>query len=147
MYFVENQGADLLNEVIALRVMAESGIDAPHLHCMLEASKCRQIIMVKTEKDEPLASLAFAKISKFTLNLLVKNPEHKLLSYEYSEGKILYVLDGFFRKNCFKVSINLLLPKLKRYRLIAYVNRGRLRVFYNNNGSISLLRLKVRSVE
>lgn len=142
MYFVEHQGADLLNEVIALRVMGSSGIDATHLQCVLEASKRRQIVMGKTEKDEPLASLAFAKISKFTLNLLVENPEHKLRSHEYGEGRIIFVLDGFFRKNCFRVAIKLLLPQLKKYRLIAYVKRGRLRVFYNDSGSIRPVRLK-----
>jgi len=140
MYFVEHQGANLLNEAIALRVMNDSGADANQLLNLLEASKRRQIIMVKTEKDEPLASFAFAKISKFTLKLLTENPDHKLQSYEYNEGKILYILDGFFRKNNFKKSINLLIPQLKKYRLITYVKNGKLKVLYNNNGSIRLLK-------
>lgn len=141
MYFVEHQGADLLNEAIALRVMNESGVDANHLLSMLEASKHRQIIIAKTEKDEPLASLTFAIISKYTLRLLAANPEHNLHPYEYREGKILYVLDGFFRKNNFKKAMTLLLPQLKKYRLIAYVKNGRLRAFYNNNGSIKVVKL------
>ncbi len=141
MYFVEHQGADLLNEAIALRVMNESGVDADHLRSLLEASKRKQIIIAKTEKDEPLASLTFAKISKFTLKLLAANAEHKLRPYEYNEGKILYVLDGFFRKNHFKKSMALLLPQLKKYRLIAYVKKGRLRIFYNHNGSIKACKL------
>lgn len=140
MYFVEHQGADLLNEAIALRAMNDSGADANQLLNLLEASKRRQIIMVKTEKDEPLTSIAFAKISKFTLKLLIENPDHKLQPYEYNEGKILYILDGFFRKNNFKQSISLLIPQLKKYRLIAYVKNGKLKVLYNNNGSIRLLK-------
>lgn len=144
MYFVEHQGADLLNEAIALRVMNESGIDANHLRSMLEASKYRQIIIAKTEKDEPLASLTFAKISKYTLKLLAINPEHNLQPYEYSEGKILYVLDGFFRKNNFKRSISLLLPQLNKYRVIAYRKNGKLRLIYNNNGSIKIIKVPAK---
>ncbi len=140
MYFVEHQGADLLNEAIAVRVMNGSGVDAGSLLNLLEASKRRQIIIVKTEKDEPLASIAFAKISKFTLKLLAENPEHKLQPYEYNEGRILYVIDGFFRKNKFKQSMNLLIPRLNKYRLIAYVKNGKLKIFYNKNSSIRLLR-------
>jgi len=136
MYFVEHRGADLLNEVVALRVMNESGIDAAQLQHLLEASKHRQIIMAKAENGEPLASLAFAKISKYTLKLLDGNPDHKLRPYEYSEGKILYILDGFFRRNEFRKSLKLLLPQLKKYRLIAYVKRGKLRIIYNNKGTI-----------
>lgn len=141
MYFVEHQGADLLNEAIALRVMNGSGADANQLQYLREASKHRQIIMAKTEKDEPLASIAFAKISKFTLKLLATNPEHKLQPYEYNEGKILCVLDGFFRKNSFKHSISLLMPQLKKYRLIIYIKNGKLKAFYNNNGAIKVLKL------
>lgn len=144
MYFVEHQGADLLNEAIALRVMNDAGADANQLQALLEASKRRQIIMVKTEKDEPIASIAFAKISKFTFKLLIAKPEHKLQSYEYSEGKILYILDGFFRKKHFKKALLLLLPQVKRYRLIAYVKNGRLRFFYNNNGFFTRLKLPTR---
>tara|TARA_R100000656_G_C3955351_1_gene129072 strand:+ start:1414 stop:1887 length:474 start_codon:yes stop_codon:yes gene_type:complete len=140
MYFVEHQGADLLNEAIALRVMNGSGADANQLLNLHEASIRRQIIMVKTEKDEPLASLSFAKISKFTLKLLTENPDHKLQPYEYSEGKILYILDGFFRKNNFRISISLLMPQLRKYRLIVYVKNGKLKVLYNNNGAIRLLK-------
>lgn len=140
MYFVEHQGADLLNEVIALRVMNGSGVDANSLLNLLEASKRRQIFMVKTEKDEPLASIAFAKIAKFTLKLLAENPEHKLQPYEYNEGKILYIIDGFFKKNCFKQSVNLLIPKLNKYRLIVYVRNGKLKTLYNKNSSIKLLK-------
>lgn len=142
MYFVENQGANLLNEAIALRVMNDSGADANQLHCLLEASKRRQIIMAKTENGEPLASLAFAKISKYTLGVLVANAEYKLRAYEYSEGKILFVLDGFFRKNHFKKSLTLLAPQLKRCRLIAYLRNGKLRVFYNKNGSMKTIKLR-----
>lgn len=141
MYFVEHQGTDLLNEVIVLRAMDESGIDANHLQSLLETSKRRQIIIAKTEKDEPLASLAFAKISKYTLKLLITNPGHRLRPYEHNEGKILYVLDGFFRKKHFKNALALLLPQLKKYRLIAYVKNDRLRLFYNNKGSIKAVKL------
>ena len=141
MYFVEYQGADLLNEAVALRVMNESGADVNQLQYLLEASKRRQIIMAKTEKGEPLASLTFAKISKYTLRLLADNPEYKLRSYEYCEGKILYVLDGFFRKNCFKNSMDVLLPQLRQCRLIVYVRKGRLRLFYNNKGVLKVARL------
>lgn len=141
MYFVESQGADLLNEAIALRVMNESGADVSHLHYLLEASKHQQIIMAKTENGEPLASLAFAKISKYTLGLIAANPEHKLRPYEYCEGKILYVIDGFFKKNHFKKAIALLEHQLKQCRLIAYTKNNRLRVFYNNNGSVKAFKL------
>lgn len=136
MYFVEHQGADLLNEAIALRVMNESGVDADKLSRLLEASKLRQVIMAKAENGEPFASLAYAKISKYTLKLIASNPDHRLRPYEYKEGKVLFILDGFFRKGCFKKSIALLESHLKKYRLIAYVNRGRLRVLYNNSGSM-----------
>ncbi|MBE8716323.1 hypothetical protein [Cellvibrio polysaccharolyticus] len=136
MYFVESQGADLLNEAIVLRVISGAGIDSQCLGSLLEASKHRQIMMIKTQKDEPLASLAFAKISKYTLRLFAANPVHKLQAYEYNEGKILYILDGFFRKGSFKNSLRLLLPQLKRYRLIAYVKNGKLKVFYNKGGCI-----------
>ncbi|QEI10997.1 hypothetical protein [Cellvibrio japonicus] len=141
MYFVEHQGADLLNEAIVLRVTNESGADADQLHCLLEASKHRQIIIAKTENGEPLVSIAFAKISKYTLRLLAANPEYKLRPHEYREGKILYILDGFFRKNFFKKSLASLVPQLKKYRLIAYVKKGKLKFFCNNNGSIKLVRL------
>ncbi|WP_158972644.1 hypothetical protein [Paraglaciecola sp. L3A3] len=141
MYFVEHQGADLLNEAIALRATNESGVDAYQLHCLWEASKHRQIIMVKTENCEPLASISFAKISKYTLKQLASNAEYKLRPYEYSEGKILYVLDGFFRKNNFRKSLALLIPQLKKYRLIAYVKKGRLRVFYNSVDFIKIVKL------
>jgi hypothetical protein len=141
MYFVEHQGADLLNEAVAFRVMNESGADTNELQYLLEASKRRQIIIAKTEKGEPLASLTFAKISKYTLRLLAANPEYKLRSYEYREGKILYVLDGFFRKNSFKKSMDVLIPQLRQCRLIAYVRRGKLKLFYNNNGAFKLAKL------
>lgn len=141
MYFAEHRGADLLSEAIALRVIAESGIDAEHLQCLLEASRHRQVMIVKTEKNEPLASLTFARISKFTLNLLAKNPKHKLCSYEYCEGTIIYVLDAFFRRHAFRRSLALLVPQLKRSRIIAYVRKGRLRVLYNNRGSFKLIKL------
>lgn len=147
MYFVEHQGADLLNEAIALRVMNESGADANQLQCLLEASKRRQILMAKTEKGEPLASITFAKISKYTLRLLATNPEYKLRPYEYSEGKILYILDGFFRKNNFKKSMDVLLPQLKQCRLIAYVRRGKLKFFYNDMGTIKAAKLPVLWLE
>lgn len=143
MYFVERQGADLLNDAIALRVMHGAGVDANHLRCLLEASKHRQIIIAKTEKDEPLASLAFAGISKYTLKLLAANPEQNLQPYEYREGKVLYVLDGFFRKNHFKKAMVSLLPQLKKYRLIAYTKKGRLRVFYNNRGTFKIINMPV----
>ena len=147
MYFVEHQGADLLNEAIALRVSNESGVDANHLQSMLEASKHRQIIMAKTEKDEPLASLSFAKISKYTLRLLTADATYKLRPYEYNEGKILFVVDGFFRKNNFRISINLLMPQLRKYRLIVYVKNGKLKVLYNNNGAIRILKSSASQYE
>ncbi len=119
MYFVEHYGADLLNEALALRVLNGAGVDADHLQKLLEASVHRQIIIAKSEKDEPLASIAFAKISKYTLRLLAENHTHVLNPYEYREGKILYVVDGFFQKNNFQKSLALLLQQLKKYRLIA----------------------------
>lgn len=140
MYFVEHQGADLLNEAIALRVMNGSGANVSQLLNLLETSKRRQIIMVKTEKDEPLASIAFAKISKFTLNLLIENPEHKLQPYEYNEGKILHIIDGFFKKHSFKQVVNLLTPTLRKYRLITYVKNGKLRVLYHRKGAFKLMK-------
>jgi|SRR5690606_776362 len=142
MYFAENQGADLLNEATALRVMSESGADANQLRYLLEASKHRQILFVKKENGEPLASLAFARISRFTLQVLANNPEHQLLPYEYREGKILYVLDAFFRKHTLRQSLALLGPQLKRHRLIAFVRKGRLRAFYNRGGALRPLKLK-----
>jgi len=141
MYFVEQQGADLLNEAITLRVISESGIEADQLQFLLEASKHRQIVMAKTEKEELLASLAFAKISKYTLMQLAADSEYKLRPYEYREGKILYVLDGFFRKNSFKKSIALLLPQLKQYRIIAYIKNRRLKVFYKKNCSFQVVNI------
>lgn len=141
MYFVEHQGADLLNEAVALRVMNGSGAEANQLLSLFEASKHRQIIVVKTEKDEPLASIVFAKISKFTLKLLAENPEHKLQPYEYNEGKILYIIDGFFRRNSLRQAMGLLIPKLNKYRLIVYVKNGKLKVIYNNNGVIRLQKI------
>jgi len=141
MYFVEQQGADLLNEAIALRVITESGVSTNQLQYLLEASKHRQIIIAKAENGEPLASFTFAKISKHTLRLLAINAEYKLRPYEYSEGKILYVLDGFFRNNNFRKSMTLLAPSLRQCRLIAYKKKDKLRVFYNNNGSFKLVKL------
>jgi len=134
MYIVEQRGADLLNQALALRVMNESGVDASHLERLFEASKHRQIILANTENGEPLASLGFAKISKYTLRLIAANPSHKLRPYEYHEGKILYVVDGFFKKNGFRKSLSVLSKELKKYRVIAYVRRDRLKIFYYNNG-------------
>jgi hypothetical protein len=136
MYFVEHQGADLLNEAVVLRVMDQSAVGADTLQSLLEASKHRQIVIARTENGEPLASLAFARISKYTLRLLAANAEHKLRPYEYREGKILFVLDGFFRKNSFRKALAVLAPQLGRDRLIAFVRNGRLRVFYNHKGSM-----------
>jgi hypothetical protein len=141
MYFVEKQGADLLNEAIALRVMTESGVDSDLLRGLFEASKHRQILIAKTENGEPLATLAFARISKFTLKLLAGNTGHKLRPYEYGEGKILYVQDAFFRKHTVRKSLALLAPQLKRYRLIAFVRKERLRVFYNGSRSVRPIKL------
>jgi hypothetical protein len=141
MYFVEKQGADLLNEAIALRVVNGSGVDSDHLLGLFEASKHRQILIAKTENGEPLATLAFARISKFTLRLLAGSPRHKLRPYEYGEGKILFVQDAFIRKHTVRKSLALLAPQLKRYRLIAFVRKERLRVFYNGNRSVRQIRL------
>lgn len=141
MYFVEKQGADLLNEAIALRVMNESGVDSDLLRGLFEASKHRQILMAKTENGELLATLAFARISKFTLKLFADNPSHILRPYEFGEGKILFVQDGFFRKHTLRKSLALLAPQLKRYRLIAFVRKERLRVFYNGSHSVRPVKL------
>lgn len=140
MYFPEHRGADLLNESITLRVMDECGVDAKHLCCLHEASKHRQIFMARTENGEPLASLAFAKISRHTLKILADNTDHQLRSYEYREGKILYIIDGFFRKNSFRRAMEILAPELQKYRLIAYVKKGQLRILYNREKSIRLLK-------
>lgn len=147
MYFVERQGEDLLNEAIALRVMNQSGANPNHLQFLLEASKHRQIVMAKAENGEPMASLTFAKISKYTLRLLASNTEHKLQPYEYHEGKILYVLDGFFKKNSFKKSVALLKSQLKKFRIIAYVKNDSLRIVYNNNGLVKFIKLSNMRIE
>lgn len=141
MYFVESQGADLLNEAISLRVANEAGADANILRQLLEASRHRQIVMIKTENNEPLASVSFAKVSKYTLHVLAANPKHRLTPYEYNEGKIIYVLDGFFKKSCFKKSLTILAEEFKKCRIIAYEKRGRLKVFYNSNGSFKAVNL------
>ena len=141
MFFVEGQGADLLNEALTLRAIGGAGVSADALPCLLEASKHRQIVMAKAENGELLASLACAKISKYTLRVLAANPEHKLKPFEYCEGKILFVLDGFFRKNSCRKALAVLAPQFARSRLIAFVRNGRLRVFYNRNGKASPVRL------
>lgn len=136
MYFVEGQGADLLNEAMSLRVANGAGAEAKALRQILEASKHRQIVMIKTDNNEPLASVSFAKVSRYTLRVLAGNPKHELLPYEYKEGKILYVLDGFFREKTFKALLPWLLVEFKRYRIIAYQRRGRLKAIYNDRGSL-----------
>jgi hypothetical protein len=134
MFFVEGQGADLLNEALTLRAIDGAGVSADALPCLLEASKHRQIVMAKAENGELLASLACAKISKYALRVLAANPAHKLRPYEYCEGKILFVVDGFFRKNACRKALAVLAPQFARSRLIAFVRNGKLRVFYNHNG-------------
>lgn len=141
MYFYEGQGADILNEAISLRVANVAGADSDALRQLLEASKHRQIAMIKAENGEPLASISFARISKYTLRILAKNPKHRLMPYEYNEGKIIYILDGFFKKHCFKDSRSKLADMFKSCRIVAYQKRGRLKVFYNNNGTFRTLNL------
>ena len=141
MYFVEKQGAELLNEAIALRVMNDAGFDSDRLRCLFESSKLRQILFARTGNGEILATLAFARISKFTLRLIADCPKHILRPYEYGEGKILYVQDGFFGKHTVRKSLALLRPQLKRYRLIAFVRKNRLRVFYNGSRSVRPVKL------
>lgn len=134
MYTVEQQGAELLNEAISLRVENGCGADSRTLLHLLEASKHRQIIIVKSEKGELLASIAYAKISKYTLKLILNEPEKSLYPYEYQEGKILFVLDYFFKKGHFRQSLALATPPLNRYRIISYVKKGRMRALYNRRG-------------
>jgi hypothetical protein len=141
MYFVEKHGAELLNEAISLRVMNEAGFDSDRLRCLFEASKLRQILFARTGNGEILATLAFARISKFTLRLIADCPKHILRPYEYGEGKILYVQDGFFGKHTLRKSLALFRPQLKRYRLIAFVRKNRLRVFYNGSRSVRPVKL------
>jgi len=147
MYFVEKQGADLLNEAIQLRVINESGLDSDRLRGLFEASKLRQILFARTGNGEIMATVAFARISKFTLRLIADSPKHILRPYEYGEGKILFVQDGFFGKHTVKKSLAVLAPQLKRYRLIAFVRKERLRVFYNRGGSLRPVRLSATARE
>lgn len=147
MYFIEQQGADLLNEAIVLRVMDESGASTEVLQSLLEASKHRQVVIARAGNGEPLASLAFARISRYTLRMLAENAGHRLRAYEYREGRILYVLDGYFRKNCLRKALPLLAEQLGRHRLIAFVRNGRLRLYYNQRGRMRPVRLSASPAE
>lgn len=132
MYFLESSGADLLKEAIAVRILESAGASADELSKLVATSARHQIYMVKAESGEPLGYIAAAKISKYTLNLLLNDPAYQLRPYELEEGKILYIVDAFFRKNRFKKSFPVLMDLLKRYRLVCFSKNGQLKLYYNN---------------
>lgn len=136
MFFLEHQGADLLNDAIALRVRCGEPASAEVLGYLLEASKHRQIAFAKKRNGEPLAVIAFARISRYTLALLANNPGYKLKQYEFYEGKILYIVDGVFVKNSIRSSLLIFRDVFKNYRLVCFVRNGRLRVYYKNGSRI-----------
>jgi hypothetical protein len=130
MYFIEQQGADLLSQAIALRTMEGEGATAEVLDNLLAISSRRQIYFGKAENSELLAYVAIAKISKYTLSHLAIDPLHRLRLYELTEGKLIYIMDGFFRRHQFRKALPIIKKILKRYRLICFRKSGRLKIYY-----------------
>lgn len=129
MYFYDSKGADQLKAAIEIRASRDCGATPDELGNLLLACSKEQIQVIRTLKDEPLAYYSFAKISKYTLRLLVRGNKEKLLNYEMKEGKIFYLLDVVICKGKSRSALPHILNSLLQYRLIAFKKRGCIRLY------------------
>ena len=139
MYLVEHDGADLLNEALELRVRLGIGVEPEQLRCLHIACRHRQAYVFKKTNGEPLASLAYALISKYTLNKLLKDTAYMLKPHEFKEGYILYLTDSIIAKGRLDEVMEDFNYRFRRYRLFAYVRDRRIRLYKREAGRLKYI--------
>lgn len=128
MSFPDGQGDELLRSAMLLR--ASQGLSATNdqISYLLATSARRQIFTLKSEKGEVIGYLSYARISKYTLRMLLEDPGQRLKLDELSEGKLIYVLDAAFSKQQFRSAVSMLTQRLRKSRVVCFSKRGKLRL-------------------
>lgn len=117
---------ELIRDVCIVRAQMGLGLGNSELADILKACAKKQVYIAKTEKGEPVAYLAYALISKYTLSILDKHRDHLLRLEELSEGHILLILDMAINPYHSQFALRLFKEALKRRRIICGVRNGQL---------------------
>lgn len=104
------------------------GASNDQISYLLATSSRRQIYTFRSPKGEVIGYLSYARISKYTLRMLIEDPNQRLKLDELSEGRLLYVLDAAFARRQFRTAMTLMARRLRESRVVCFTKGGQLRL-------------------
>lgn len=141
MYFDGKKFDNSLRQALMLRLECGLGIDSKGLDEFLSCQKFEKIHIFRNPKNAPIGYLLYGRISKYTLGLLNKYPEHLLKPYEYNEGRLFYLLDVCFLPDDRILGLKLLKEHLLKEKIIVSSRYNRLSLYRKNKGTFKKVRL------
>jgi hemolysin-activating ACP:hemolysin acyltransferase len=124
---------NLLNDVTSIRV--SRALDTAHMHLAMltQSLNNNQIKIFKTVGNEPIGYIAWLRLNKESMSLVLKTNSFPPYPYEWSEGKLMLIYDAVFTPGWERSAREKLLEFILMQRFVAFFKRGKVRIL-NHTG-------------
>lgn len=113
-----------LFDVIRIRATNNLDTSAEQINRLIQSAANKSIHLIHNEAGFPIGYVAWAKISRDTLNLAAKMNRLPALPYEWFDGNIKLIFDLTISKDW---------ATLARYHLFLFLRKHRFFSYYRNN--------------
>lgn len=135
-----------LREALFIRVNAGLVTTQLNLRQLLQASDNGSLDIFKSEKGEPIAYIAFARISKQTLFHLSNSENLILRDYELNEGSIMFVMDIVSLKEHASLAKFLIKKTLKKFRIVCGRKKNSFNIYLKYKNKHKRVSLETRKL-
>lgn len=123
-----------LRAALSIRSRSPKPISSDEVRNFLIGDKEETIYLIIDKAGQPIGYVIYALISKDCLNLIRRNLTTPKYAYEWSEGKIVLIVDICFLPHRSVEASSRLRTYLKRFKLLCYVRKDTLKVFSRKAG-------------
>lgn len=145
MYFHEVKGDELLRSALMVRVREGLGVSHRELLYLMCCAAKGQFYFATSEKNELIGYVAYALVTKYTLNMLAKNCDLVLRREEFDEGHIFLIVDLVVAKDHARRALSILKFAVRKRRLICGYRNAQFKIFRRGKFSYRNLSLDVVS--
>ena len=129
MYFHEAEGDELLRSALTIRASQGLGISNKELIALIWCAAKGQLYLARSEKNELIGYMAYARITKYTMDMVAKSRDHTLRRPELNEGHIFLIVDLVTARDHSRQALSILKSAVKNRRLICGYRGGEFRLF------------------
>ena len=140
---IEAGAEQLIRDVAIVRAQMGLGLTHRELSDVLKCCAKRQVLIINSQKGEPIGYVAYARISKYTLFMLKKNPVASLRFEEMAEGGLFFIMDMAVNPYHSNYVMGELKRLLRNKRVVCGVKKGSLRILKKNQASFTRVQLHV----